>query len=138
MLVTSQHWKYIIERLANAELLPHQLSVDALIFLARALEMNRCGALYAGEIKAVRELMYCWIERLLVAQGLARLRPFRRHAKVLFPQLRDELESWVHQALLSRQIGYPLTTARMSGLFQEAFAEVERQVSNGRPGTPTT
>ena len=137
-LATSQHWKHVIERLDNTDLLPHRLSVDALIFLARALEMNRCGALYANEITAVRDLLVCWIERLLVAQGLARLRPFRRRAKVLLPLLTDELERWIHKALLSRQIGYPLTQTHMGGLFQEAFAEVERPVSNARLGTLAT
>jgi len=138
MLATSQHWKYVIERLDNTELLPHRLSVDALVFLARALEMNRSGALYANEIKAVRELMFCWIERLLVAQGLARLRRFRSHPGVLYPQLTDELERWVHQALVSRQIGYPLNHARMGALFQDAFAGIERRPSSELPGAAQT
>lgn len=138
MLATSRHWKYVIERLDNTELLPHRLSVDALVFLARALEMNRSGALYANEIKAVRELMFCWIERLLVAQGLARLRRFRSHPEVLYPQLTDELERWVHQALVSRQIGYPLNHARMGALFQDAFAGIEHRLSGELPGAAQT
>jgi len=138
MLATSQHWKYVIERLDNTELLPHRLSVDALIFLARALAMNRSGALYANEIKALRELMFCWIERLLVAQGLTRLRRFRTHAGALFPLLADELERWVHQALLSRQIGYPLNHARMGALFQDAFTDIERRPSSELPDAAQT
>lgn len=86
--------------------------------------MYKSGALYDGEMKAVRDLMVCWIERLLVAQG-SRLRTFRTHARVLLPQLTDELEHWIRQALLARQIGYPLTHAHISVLFQDAFAEVE-------------
>ena len=115
----------LIRQLDNKELLPHRLSVDTLIFLARALAMYKTDALYASEMRAVRELMFWWIERLLIAQGLARLRTFRRHAKVLLPQLTDELEHWIRQALLARQIGYPLTHAHISVLFQDAFAEVE-------------
>lgn len=87
--------------------------------------MYKRNALYDGEMKAVRDMMVCWIERLLVAQGLARLRTFRKHAKVLLPHLIDELEHWIRQELLSRQIGYPLTHAHISVLFQDAFAEVE-------------
>ena len=87
--------------------------------------MYNTNALYAGEMKAVRELMFWWIQRLLIAQGLARLRTFRRHAKVFLPQLTDELEHWIRQALLARQIGYPLTHAHIRVLFQDAFAEVE-------------
>jgi len=124
-LATTQHWMRLIRQLDNRELLPHRLSVDTLIFLARTLAMYKADALYDGEMRAVRELMFWWIQRLLVAQGLARLRTFRRHAKVLLPQLTDELEHWIRQALLARQIGYPLTHAHISVLFQDAFAEVE-------------
>lgn len=124
-LATSQHWKRLIEQLDGRELLPHRLRVDVQIFLARALAMYRSNALYAGEAKAVRELMLCWIERLLVAQNMARLQTFRKHVKVMLPQLTDELEHWIRQALLSRQIGYPLTNAHMNALFLEAFNEVE-------------
>jgi hypothetical protein len=86
--------------------------------------MYRSDALYATEMKAVRELMFCWIERLLIAQGLARFRIFRRNSRVLLPRLMDELEHWIRQELLSRQIGYPLTHAHISALFHEAFTEV--------------
>lgn len=122
---TSAHWKQLIEQLNGRELLPHRMRVEMLIFLARALAMYRGNALYSGETEAVRELMLCWIERLLIAQGMARMQTFRRHVRVLLPQLTDELEHWVRQALLSRQIGYPLTNAHMSALFFEAFNEVE-------------
>jgi hypothetical protein len=115
-----------ILRSGNSELLPHRLPVDTLIFLARVLAMYKSDALYAGEMKGVRELMYCWIERLLIAQGLARMRIFRRQWRVLLPQLTDELEHWIRQELLSRQIGYPLTHANIRVLFLDAFAEVEQ------------
>lgn len=127
-VATTQHWMRLIQRLRNNELLPHRLSVDILIFFARALAMYKSGALYDGEMKAVRDLMVCWIERLLVAQGLARLRTFRAHVKVLLPQLTDELEHWIRQALLARQIDYPLTHAQLSVLFLDAFADVEHVV----------
>ena len=124
-LATTQHWMRYIQRLDNGELLPHRLPVDTLIFLARVLAMYRSDALYDGEMKGVRELMYRWIERLLIAQGLARFRTFQKHWKVLLPALTDELEHWIRQALLARQIGYPLTHAHISVLFQDAFSEVE-------------
>lgn len=124
-LATSQHWKRQIEQLDGKDLLPHRLRVDALIFLARALAMYRANALYDGEMRGVEELMLSWIERLLEAQDMARIHTFRTHAKVLLPQLTDELEHWIRQALLSRQIGYPLTKAHMSVLFLEAFNEVD-------------
>lgn len=124
-IATSQHWKSLIEQLNGRDLLPHRLRVDTQIFLARALAMHRTDALYPEEAKAVRELMVCWIEQLLAAQDIARLSTFRKHSKVLLPQLTDELEHWLRQALLSRQIGYPLTNAHMSALFLEAFNEVQ-------------
>lgn len=124
-VATSQHWKHLIQRLDNNELLPHRFRVDALVFLARALAMYKCDALYAAEMKAVRELMFCWIERLLVAQGFARLHVFRRNTAALLLPMMSELEHWVHQELLSRQIGYPLPNAQMSALFGEAFSAVE-------------
>lgn len=124
-LATSQHWKRLIEQLDGKELLPHRLRVDALIFLARALAMYRANALFEGEMRAVEELMLSWIERLLEAQNLARTPTFRAHVQILLPQLTDELEHWIRQALLSRQIGYPLTKAHMSALFFEAFNEIE-------------
>ena len=125
-LATTQHWMRYIQELDNSELLPHRLRVDILIFLARVLAMYRTDALYDGEMKGVRELMYRWIERLLMAQGLARMRIFRRRWRVLLPQLTDELEHWIRQELLSRQIGYPLTHANISVLFLDAFTEVEQ------------
>lgn len=82
-LATTQHWMRLIRQRDNSELLPHRFSIDTLVFLARVLVMYRTDALYAGEMRAVRELMSWWIERLLVAQDAARLRTFRRHAKVL-------------------------------------------------------
>lgn len=85
--------------------------------------MYNKNSLYDGEMKAVRELMYWWIGRLLIAQGFERLQTFRRHWKVLLPQLTDELEHWIRQALLERQTGYPLTHAHISVLFQDAFDE---------------
>jgi hypothetical protein len=124
-LATTQHWMRLIRQRDNSELLPHRLPVDTLIFLARVLAMYDTNSLYDGEMKAVRELMYRWIERLLIAQDLARLRTFRRHWKVLLPQLTDELEHWIRQALLERQIGYPLTHAHITVLFQDAFAETK-------------
>jgi hypothetical protein len=127
-LATTQHWMRHIQRLADGELLPHRLPVDTLIFLARVLAMYRTDALYDGEMKGVRELMYRWIERLLIKQGKqapTRMRTFRKHWKVLLPQLTDELEHWIGQALLARQIGYPLTHAQISVLFLDAFSEVE-------------
>jgi hypothetical protein len=124
-IATSQHWKRLIEQLNGRDLLPHRLRVDAQIFLARALAMYRTDALYADEAKAVRELMVCWIEQLLTAQDITRLPTFRKHLKVLLPQLTDELEHWLRQALLSQQIGYPLTNAHMNALFLEAFNEVQ-------------
>jgi len=125
-LATTQHWMRYIQELDNSELLPHRLRVDILIFLARVLVMYRTDALYDGEMKGVRELMYRWIERLLMAQGLARVKIFRRRWRVLLPQLTDELEHWIRQELLSRQIGYPLTHANISVLFLDAFTEVEQ------------
>lgn len=125
-LATTRHWMRYLQELDNSELLPHRLRVDILIFLARVLAMYRTDALYDGEMKGVRELMYRWIERLLMAQGLARMRIFRRQWRVLLPQLTDELEHWIRQELLSRQIGYPLTHANISVLFLDAFTEVEQ------------
>lgn len=124
-LATTKHWMHLIERLDSKELLPHRLPVDTLIFLARTLAMYNGNALYAGEMKAVRDLMSSWVGRLLVAQGLERLQIFQKHAKVLLPQLTDELEHWIRQALLSRQIGYPLTHAHISVIFLDAFTDVE-------------
>ena len=115
----------LIQRVENSELLPHRLPVDTLIFLAKVLAMYKSDALYAGEMKGVRELMYCWIERLLIAQGLVRLETFRTRSKILLPQLTDELEHWIRQELLSRQIGYPLPHANIRVLFLEAFAGIE-------------
>jgi hypothetical protein len=124
-LATTQHWMSLISQRDNSELLPHRLHVEMLVFLARVLAMYNTNSLYDGEMKAVRELMYRWIERLLIAQGLARLRTFRRQWKVLLPQLTDELEHWIRQALLERQIGYPLTHAHINVLFQDAFDEAK-------------
>jgi hypothetical protein len=86
--------------------------------------MYRSNALYDVDVKAVDELMLCWIERLLVSQNMARINIFRKHSSVLLPQLTEELEHWIRQALISRQIGYPLTNAHMNALFYEAFNEV--------------
>lgn len=124
-LATTQHWMRYIQRLSDSELLPHRLPVDTLIFLARVLAMYKTDALYDGEMKGVRELMYRWIELLLLKQSPTRMRTFRKRWKVLLPQLTDELEHWIRQALLSRQIGYPLTHAHISVLFLDAFAGVE-------------
>lgn len=124
-LATTQHWMRLIQRVENSELLPHRLPVDTLIFLAKVLAMYKGDALYAGEMKGVRELMYCWIQRLLIAQGLVHLETFRTHWKILLPQLTDELEHWIRQELLSRQIGYPLTHANIKVLFLEAFSGIE-------------
>ena len=124
-LATTQHWMRLIQRVDDRELLPHRLPVDTLIFLAKVLAMYKSDALYAGEMKGVRELMYCWIERLLVAQRLVRLETFRKHWKILLPQLTDELEHWIRQELLSRQIGYPLTHANIKVMFVEAFTAIE-------------
>jgi hypothetical protein len=122
---TTKHWMRLIRQRDDSELLPHRLHVDMLVFLARVLAMYNTNSLYDGEMRAVRELMYWWIERLLITQGLARLRTFRRQWKVLLPQLTDELEHWIRQALLERQIGYPLTHAHISVLFQDAFDEAK-------------
>lgn len=124
-LATTQHWMRLIQRIGDIELLPHRLPVDTLIFFAKVLAMYKSNALYAGEMKGVRELMYCWIERLLIAQGRMRLETFRTRWKILLPQLTDELEHWIHQELLSRQIGYPLTHANIKVLFLEAFTGIE-------------
>lgn len=90
--------------------------------------MRDGGALYQGELKASRELMQRWVERLLHKQNPGRVAVFRKNSAVMLPKMADELEHWLHLDLVSRLIGYPLTRSRISILFKSAFDELNAEV----------
>ncbi|HEY8606426.1 MAG TPA: hypothetical protein VIM12_04850 [Noviherbaspirillum sp.] len=115
-------WKAEFLHREGDELMPKQLPVEVLIRLARSMAMYKDGALDRFEMEGVWDLLKYWIEKLLDAQDPSRLQRFQKKTDELLPTLADELDLWIRMELVSRQIGYPIYTIAITGLFATQFA----------------
>lgn len=117
------HWKAELLLREGDQLMPKNLPIEVLIRIARSMAMYKDGALDRFEMEGVWELLKYWIEKILDAQHPERLHLFQKHADKLLPELADELDFWTRMELVSRQIGYPIYSIAISGLFTTQFQE---------------
>jgi hypothetical protein len=117
------HWKTEFLHRQGDELMPKQLPVEVLICIARNMAKYKDGALDRFQMEGVWQLLKYWIEKILDAQHPERLQLFQKYADKLLPELADELDLWIRMELVSRQIGYPIYSIAISGLFATQFQE---------------
>lgn len=121
--MVAMHWKAELLHREGDQLMPKNLPVEVLIRIARSMAMYKDGALDRFEMEGVWELLKYWIEKILNGQHSGRLQLFQTHSDKLLPELADELDLWVRMELVSRQIGYPIYSIAISGLFATQFQE---------------
>lgn len=117
------HWKAEFLHRQGDELMPKQLPVEVLIRIARCMAKYKDGALDRFEMEGTWDLLTFWIEKLLDAQHPDRLALFQKKHDILLPDLVDELDLWIRLELVSRQIGYPIYSITITGLFESQFKQ---------------
>lgn len=117
------YWKAEFLHRQGDELMPKQLPIEVLIRIARSMAMYKDGALDRHEMEGIWDLLTFWLEKLLDAQHPHRLALFQKKHDALLPELVDELDLWIKMELVSRQIGYPIYSINITGLFESQFQQ---------------
>ena len=126
--MAARHWMEDFEKLESSRLLPSDVPLELLISVARSLAQYRDGSLDETDASGTWELLKVWIGRILLAQDASRYAIFKKHSDHLLAGLAEELELWVQQELITRQVGHPTYEVKLGTIFVDQFDSLLAQL----------